>query len=185
MSKQPALNRRTFMSGGAAATVATIAATSPAAAEQEKSMSRTSERADTEQARARRVEIARSFFELLHRKDIDGWARLWADDGRILVFYPPTGFGNVIDGKAQILGGFRDLFSKFDSFDPKITGVYPAADSDAVCVEYDVRATLAGGAEYTNRNIAIFRFENDLISVYHDYFDPRRFQMVVDAPVRR
>ncbi|MER8820722.1 hypothetical protein NKH70_13015 [Mesorhizobium sp. M0991] len=40
---------------------------------------------------------------------------------------------------------------------------------------------LIGGTEYTNNNIAIFRFKRGLISAYHDYFDPRRFQVVVDA----
>jgi len=40
---------------------------------------------------------------------------------------------------------------------------------------------LADGTEYTNDNIAVFRFEDGLISAYHDYFDPRRFQRVVDA----
>jgi ketosteroid isomerase-like protein len=59
--------------------------------------------------------------------------------------------------------------------------VYPAADSDAVCVEYRNRAILVGGTEYTNDNIAVFLFQDGLISAYHDYFDPRRFQIVVDA----
>jgi hypothetical protein len=27
----------------------------------------------------------------------------------------------------------------------------------------------------------VFRFKGGLISVYHDYFDPRRFQVVIDA----
>ncbi|MES0207755.1 hypothetical protein NKJ93_01470 [Mesorhizobium sp. M0028] len=40
---------------------------------------------------------------------------------------------------------------------------------------------LIGASEYTNSNIAIFRFESGLTSAYHDYFDPRRFQVVVDA----
>jgi hypothetical protein len=40
---------------------------------------------------------------------------------------------------------------------------------------------LTDGTEYTNDNIAVFRFEDGLISAYHDYFDPRRFQTVVDA----
>jgi ketosteroid isomerase-like protein len=33
----------------------------------------------------------------------------------------------------------------------------------------------------TNTNIAVFRFQDGLISEYHDYFDPHRFQVVVDA----
>jgi ketosteroid isomerase-like protein len=130
---------------------------------------------------ARNVDIARRFFDLLHSKDVDACAELWAEDGRIIVPYPPEGFGTSIDGKAAILTAFRGLFGNFESFDAELTGIYPAADSDAVVVEYNVRATLVGGTGYTNSNIAVFRFENGLISAYHDYFDPRRFQAVVDV----
>jgi hypothetical protein len=50
-----------------------------------------------------------------------------------------------------------------------------------VTVEYDVQATLRDGTEYSNSNIAVFHIGGDLIGAYHDYFDPRRFQTVVDA----
>lgn len=130
---------------------------------------------------ARRVQNVRRFFELLGRKDIDTWATLWAENGRILVFYPPDGFGSSIDGKNTIVNAFRDLFRNFESFESTLTGLYPAADSDAVVVEYENRAMLRNGVEYTNSNIAVFRFDGELIVAYHDYFDPRRFQKVVDA----
>jgi ketosteroid isomerase-like protein len=131
------------------------------------------------------VNVARTFFELLHRKDVDAWAELWAEDARIIVPYPPEGFGTSIDGKVNILSAFRGLFGNFESFDTEMTAVYPAADSDAVVVEYDVRATLVGGTKYSNSNIAVFRFESGKISAYHDYFDPRRFQAVIDALPKR
>jgi ketosteroid isomerase-like protein len=70
-------------------------------------------------------------------------------------------------------------------FDYELTGLYPAADSDAVVMEYKARATLVGGAEYTNSNIAVFRFKHGLIDAYHDYFDPQRFQIVVDTLAKR
>ncbi|MER9966355.1 nuclear transport factor 2 family protein [Mesorhizobium sp. M0060] len=127
------------------------------------------------------LETVRKFFDLMHRKDIEAWGNLWAEDGRILVFYPPAGFGSSIDGKAAILAAFRGLFGNFESFDSQLTAIYPAADSDAIVVEYKNRAVLIGGTEYTNSNVAVFRFERGLISAYHDYFDPRRFQVVVDA----
>ncbi|MGK6353884.1 nuclear transport factor 2 family protein [Sphingomonas sp. DT-207] len=127
------------------------------------------------------VAVAQRFFELLRRKDIEAWADLWAGNGHIIVPYPPEGFGTSIDGKAAILSAFRGLFGNFETFDTELTGIYPAADSDAVVVEYNVRATLVGGTRYTNSNIAVFRFEDGLITAYHDYFDPRRFQVVIDA----
>jgi uncharacterized protein len=136
---------------------------------------------NTDRQPERHVRTVRQFFELLHRKDVEAWAGLWAEQARIIVFYPPEGFAASIDGKAAILSAFRRLFVIYTSFDYELTGIYPAADSDAVCVEYKVRATLVGGTEYTNDNIAVFRFQDGLISAYHDYFDPRRFQTVVNA----
>lgn len=73
------------------------------------------------------------------------------------------------------------LFANYDAFVSDITAIHPAVDSAAVCVEYTVRAQLTDGTEYTNDNIAVFVFEDGLIREYHDYFDPRRFQTVVDA----
>jgi len=131
-----------------------------------------------------RVEVAHRFFELLRRKEIDGWGELWHEDARIVVFYPPEGFPSTIEGKGEILAGFSNLFANFESFEPELTGVHAAENSDAVCVEYRPRATLADGTEYMNENIAVFRFKDGLISAYHDYFDPRRFQAVVDAVAR-
>jgi len=130
---------------------------------------------------ARNLETVRRFFDLMHRKDIESWANLWADNGRIIVPYPPAGFGDSIDGKAAIVTAFKGLFGNFESFESQVTAIYPAADSESVVVEYRNRAVIVGGTEYTNSNIAVFRFENGLISAYHDYFDPRRFQVVVDA----
>jgi uncharacterized protein len=128
-----------------------------------------------------RVGVVRRFFDLLRAKDIDAWGELWAESGRILVFYPPDGFASSIDRRDTIVTGFRTLFANFDTFDPELTAVYPAADSDAVTVEYDAHATLRDGTVYRNRNIAVFRFDGGLITTYHDYFDPRLFQKVVDA----
>jgi uncharacterized protein len=135
----------------------------------------------TEREMDANVEVVGDFFELMHRHDIDAWGELWADDGRILVPYPPEGFANEIVGKEKITSSFRTLFSNFASFDYEIIGLYPAADSDAVTVQYEVRASLVSGERYTNSNIAVFRFEGGRITAYHDYFDPRRFQVVVDA----
>jgi len=133
------------------------------------------------ETRERNLHAAREFFDLLGRKDIEAWSALWREDARIIVLYPPAGFASEIAPRAEIVKNFRTLFGVFESFEAEITAVYPAADSEAVVVEYRPRATLMGGAVYTNANIAVFLFQDGLIHEYHDYFDPRRFQVVVDA----
>ncbi|MEV4754471.1 nuclear transport factor 2 family protein [Micromonospora sp. NPDC049559] len=125
--------------------------------------------------------IAREFFRLLSEKNVAAWGELWHPEAVLTVPYPAEGFPTEIRGKDEIVGGFHGLMSNFESFQANLTGVYPASDSDAVCVEYRNVAKLLNGAEYTNDNIAVFRFRDGLISEYHDYFDPRRFQIVVDA----
>src|SRR4051794_35365579 len=82
------------------------------------------------------------FFELLSAKDVDSWGELWHEDARITVPYPADGFPEVIEGKDTIVSGFRTLMANFRSFQANLTAVYPAADSDAVVVEYRNDATL-------------------------------------------
>jgi ketosteroid isomerase-like protein len=125
--------------------------------------------------------IAREFFRLLSEKDVAALGELWHPDAVITVPYPADGFPAEIRGKDEIVGGFHSLMANFETFQANLTAVYPAADSDAVCVEYANVARLRNGVEYTNDNIAVFRFRDGLITEYHDYFDPRRFQVVVDA----
>jgi ketosteroid isomerase-like protein len=125
------------------------------------------------------ADTARRFFALLSEKDIDAWADLWHVDGRIIVYYPADGFPNTIDGKATIVPAFRAMFANFRRFRAEVTAVYSAGNG--VVVEYRNDAELNDGTPYTNDNIAVFRYRDGLISAYHDYFDPRRFQVVVDA----
>lgn len=130
---------------------------------------------------AGRAALAREFFRLLSAKDVTAWGELWHPEAVITVPYPAEGFPAEIRGKDEIVSGFHGLMGNFETFEAHLTGVYPAADSDAVCVEYHNVARLVGGTEYTNVNIALFRFRDGLVVEYHDYFDPRRFQVVVDA----
>jgi len=127
------------------------------------------------------AEIARTFYTLLGKKDVDTLIKLWHEDGKIIVPYPPEGFASTIEGKNAIYEAFKGLMNNFETFASTITDVYSDINSDAVCVEYTNQATIVGGTTYTNTNIAVFRFKEGLISEYHDYFDPRRFQVVVDA----
>jgi ketosteroid isomerase-like protein len=97
---------------------------------------------DDGHARDERVQVVRRFFQLLHDKDIDTWATLWQPQGKILVYYPAEGFPRLIEGKDQITAGFQDLIKTFRSFDTEQMQIFPAATSDAVCVQYRPRAVL-------------------------------------------
>jgi uncharacterized protein len=105
-------------------------------------------------------------------RSINVLEELWHADARLIVPYPSEGFPRSSRASTRSWTG-TDIIAQFRSSETELTGMYPAVDSDAVCVEYRPRATLVNGTEYTNENIAVFRFTDGLISAYHDYFDPR------------
>jgi ketosteroid isomerase-like protein len=128
------------------------------------------------------VETVHRFFELMHVKDIDAWAELWADDAHIDVFYPPEGFPSTIDGKAEIVAGFHRLFANFETFDYTIRALYRTDDPEVVVVESSITARVAStGDLYQADPIYVIRFRDGKIVEHHDYFDPRRFAVVVAA----
>jgi uncharacterized protein len=124
----------------------------------------------------------RRFFDLMHAKDIDAWASLWADDARIVVPYPLDGFPTSIEGKDEIVTSFQRLFGNFERFDYTIRALYRTDDPDVVVVEWSVSAMIAStGEPYESDPITVFVFDDGKIARYHDYFDPRRFARVVEA----
>ncbi len=118
----------------------------------------------------------------MHKKDIEAWGRLWNENAVILVLYPPKGFPTEIKGLSnQILPGFKQLFAKFETYDYSIKEIYPTTNPEVIIVEWEVTATIKNKEiTYNGQNITVFKFGNDKISEYHDYFNPILFQLVVD-----
>jgi ketosteroid isomerase-like protein len=132
--------------------------------------------------RLQNVGAVQLFFRLMHEKDIDAWGDLWNCDAQILIAYSLQGFPEIIQSKQQIVSAFRDLFAHFGVYSYSIRSLYPTVDPRVVIVEWEVEATLKqSGAIYKGKNITVFRFRDGKIAAYHDYFDPRKFQRVVDA----
>jgi uncharacterized protein len=128
------------------------------------------------------ADVVRTFFELMRTKDIDAWGDLWAEDCRIIVPYPPQGFPSRIVGKANLVSGFRRLFSNFETYDYDIRALYRTDNPAVIVVEWHVSAKIASTGElYEGDNITVFHLENGRIVEYHDYFDPNRFGAVVAA----
>ncbi|MEX1656934.1 nuclear transport factor 2 family protein [Streptomyces pseudovenezuelae] len=122
------------------------------------------------------------FFASLREKDIEAWGELWHERGAITLAQPVEGYPSRIERKDDIVAACRKLFTTCEALDAELTGVHPAVNSDAVCVQYTVHAKLVSGAAYTNDHIAVFRFEDGLIRAFHDSFDARRLKDAVDAP---
>ena len=117
-----------------------------------------------------------------HEKDIARWGTLWDEHGSILTPYPVAGFPTKVEGKAQIVAGFEQLFASFVTYDSQITQMYPTLDPDVIVVEWSVSAELrATGKMYQSDNIIVFKFQQGRISENYDYFNPEKFQVVIDA----
>ena len=127
------------------------------------------------------ISTVRSFFEYMHAKNIDAWADLWHNDARIIVEYQPQGFPPLIEGREQIIPGFRQLFSNFETYDYEITALYETVDANRIIVEWNVAAKLkSNGDVYEGNNITVFILRDGKIFEYHDYFNPEKFAKVVD-----
>ena len=135
-----------------------------------------------EATRERNIDTIKSFFELMHQRKLDEWNDLWDDHGFIYVPYPVASFPDMIRSKKAIAEGFEKLFAGFKSFDYRILDIYPSLDPNIIIVEYSVSAVLLKtGSIYNGRNIAVFKFRDGKINGYHDYFNPEKFKMVIDA----
>ena len=122
------------------------------------------------------------FFDLLHEKNAVAWGELWDENGFIYIPYPVANFPDTIKTRKTILEGFEHLLAAFKSFDYDIKEIYPCVDPDVIVVEYTVTAVLVkSNATYNGTNLAIFKFRNEKIAAYQDYFNPEKFKMVVEA----
>jgi steroid delta-isomerase-like uncharacterized protein len=93
---------------------------------------------------------ARSYFEAIARRDVDGMLEHWQEDG--VVDLVPIG---ILRGREQIGEFFSEMFAAFPDSEMTVTRV--AADQNQVAVEWRMNATFTGtpfqGVEATGRAI--------------------------------
>ena len=95
---------------------------------------------------------ARSYFEALARRDVDGMVEHWKEDG--VVDLVPLG---ILRGHAEISAFFRELFAAFPDAETTVTRV--TAGQNDVAVEWRMSAHFTGepfqGVEPTGREIEL------------------------------
>ncbi|MEA2420662.1 MAG: hypothetical protein QOE60_2868 [Thermoleophilaceae bacterium] len=95
---------------------------------------------------------ARSYFEALGRRDVDGMMDHWKEDG--VVDLVPIG---ILRGRNEISAFFRDMFAAFPDAETTVTRV--AAGQNEVAVEWRMNATFSGaqfqGVEPTGRPVEL------------------------------
>jgi steroid delta-isomerase-like uncharacterized protein len=95
---------------------------------------------------------ARSYFEALGRRDVDGMAEHWAGDG--VIDLVPLG---ILRGLDEITAFFREMFAAFPDAETTVTRL--AAGQNEVAVEWRMEAHFTGtpfqGVEATGRQIEL------------------------------
>ncbi|MBC7268464.1 MAG: nuclear transport factor 2 family protein [Streptomyces sp.] len=115
-----------------------------------------------------RAATAHRFFGLLGEGDLDAWGELWHPQATLSAPYGPPGAVSPIEGRDEIVTAYRKLLAGYEAFGIEVTGVHAAVNSDAVCVQYRPHTRGAGQAGNGER-AAVLRFEDGLVSSWHDY----------------
>ena len=95
---------------------------------------------------------ARSYFDAVNRRDVDGMLEHWTADG--VVDLVPIG---ILRGQDEIAGFFREMFAAFPDAETTVARV--AAGQNEVAVEWRMTATFTGapfqGIEPTGRPVEL------------------------------
>jgi steroid delta-isomerase-like uncharacterized protein len=81
---------------------------------------------------------ARSYFDALAGRDVDGMAEHWKEDG--VLDLVPLG---ILRGREEISAFFREMFAAFPDLETTVTRL--AAGQNEVAVEWRMRARFSGG----------------------------------------
>jgi steroid delta-isomerase-like uncharacterized protein len=95
---------------------------------------------------------ARSYFDAVNRRDVDGMLEHWTEDG--VVDLVPIG---ILRGQDEIAAFFREMFAAFPDAETTVTRV--AAGQNEVAVEWRMTTTFTGtpfqGIEATGRPVEL------------------------------
>ena len=132
-------------------------------------------------------EASRPYFELVRGAlgdlvDGEHFFDIVAADIVYEVLYDFPGWPRVIQGRADLMAGFRGYGNniRLQSADRLIT--HRADNDHVVVIEYEVHGTiLKTGLKYDNRFCSIIKIENRKISHWRDYMDSLAAWNVLNA----
>lgn len=120
---------------------------------------------------AAEASTAMDFLGKLGRLDFDGAFALL--DENAVADLPFAGAGMTVRGRAEIDRFLRNSMGRrVDHIEYRLDAAYPSIDGDAVVLEISTEGTSRSGGAFTNRLVAIFRFQNGRIVLFREYFNP-------------
>ena len=120
------------------------------------------------------VLVARQFFGLLEKEDIEGFLALFADDARQINPYASGIFPDGADGKEALRAYWEPVPGNFAGMAFPIDEIYAMEDPSIVFVRYRGEIKLKDGAGvYANQYHSTFRFDQSgKITEYVEIFNP-------------
>jgi ketosteroid isomerase-like protein/pimeloyl-ACP methyl ester carboxylesterase len=128
--------------------------------------------AATRDARERNRRVVRAFFERLEAFDVDGFAALFAENGRQVMPFSPGGFPRELAGRAAVFNQYRSMPQNFVSMKFPGLVIHDMLDPSRFFVTYRGEIRLRAGGAYNNTYAGLFEVRDGHIVEFVEYFDP-------------
>lgn len=131
--------------------------------------------------RDRNRAVVRAFFARLEAFDIEGFAALFAPDGKQIMPFAPERFPRLLEGRAAIFEQYRGMPQNFSAMRFPDLVIQDLADPARFLATYRGEITLRAGGRYNNTYAGLFILRDGKIAEYHEYFDPIVLQRAFGA----
>jgi uncharacterized protein len=128
--------------------------------------------------------VVREFFTRLEAFDIEGFAALFAEDGRQLMPFSPDGFPRALEGRAAIFNQYRGMPENFTSMRFPGLIISDLVDPSRFVATYRGEIQLRAGGQYNNTYVAQFSIRDGKILELVEYFDPIVLQRAFGAALQ-
>jgi uncharacterized protein len=137
-----------------------------------------------EALRDRNRRVVHAFFERLESFDIEGFAALFAESGRQVMPFAPTGFPRELNGRAAIFNQYRGMPQNFSAMRFPGLLVQDMLDPSRFLATYRGEIELRAGGQYNNTYAGIFVIGDGHIVEFTEYFDPGVLERAFGAALK-
>jgi uncharacterized protein len=124
--------------------------------------------------------VALSYFTLLMKRDMEGFADIWHDDAAQDIPFPPEGFGKFVTArfadKGEIMDHYNVAFANRRDHVFWIDEIYETKDPGTVIIEAHARSVVGETEKvYENNYICVFVVRDGKLALLKEYANPLAF----------